>query len=293
MSDIGGHTTLDDSKTTVSYTQVKTYLECPFRYKLLYVDHIERSEDNIIFAYGRAVHTGLQKLWEVDCSEAQKIYLQQLEDDFSKLGVPITDQADKGLHLIFEMYKTGYSEYKCLGIEELLLEPFYDNVSFKGLIDIVLEIPQEDGSTRIKLIDFKTTEKGWGWYKKHDFTTHMQLLLYKWFYSQKHNIPMKQIDLEFVLLNGASRTVEFFNLAHTDQDIQIAWQATFKVLNNIYNKQEFKKNVDSCNYCQFNDRSEICDKQTDILLKPSKSKMKSKQNAFYSDKKLLNKKINL
>lgn len=280
----------------ISYTQIKTYVDCPFRFKLLYLDKLEKSEDNDIFAYGRAVHVGVQKLWESDCNEAQQVYLQQLRTDFAKLGKSTKDVEDKGLQLIFEMYKTGYPEFKCLGIEELLEEPFYNDCHFKGLIDLVLEVPEDpnnpSGKKRIKLIDFKTTEKGWGWYKKHDFMTLMQLLLYKWFYSEKHNVPLSQIDLEFILLNGISRTVEFFAIEHKDADVKKAWDIAVKVINYIYNKNEFKKNIKSCEYCQFKDRPEICDRQTDLLIIPDAKELKNKQKAFYNKKNVLDKKLN-
>ena len=44
----------------LSYTQLSTYLECPLRYRLRYVDGIEDSEGTpAALVFGRAIHQAL------------------------------------------------------------------------------------------------------------------------------------------------------------------------------------------------------------------------------------------
>ena len=55
---------------------------------------------------------------------------------------------------------------------------------FIGFIDVILRSVQ---SGRIKIIDIKTSTRGWRDKEKKDKTKTSQVLLYKYFYSKKYN----------------------------------------------------------------------------------------------------------
>jgi hypothetical protein len=275
-----------DGKITASFSEIQTFLTCPFKHKLQYLDKLEKNQDSPIMAYGRAIHYGMQKLWEVPPEIAQKLYVEQLHEEYkhfndehftNDLAPYHPDVAkDKGMWLIYEMYKSGYPNIHCVSIEEDFEECLFNNFYLKGRIDIVLMMEDVDNpeNSRIKICDFKTTEKGWEWYKKNDFITHMQLYLYKYFYHQKHNFPLDRIDLEFILLNGVKKTVEIFPLEDNMQNVKQAYDVALMVMRSIYSKGDCRKNLKGCKFCQFQSRPEICDQKTNLLETPVKFKNK-------------------
>ena len=71
------------------------------------------------------------------------------------------------------------------------------DVNGNGYIDIVLK---EKATGNIRIIDFKTSTRGWTNYDKESFTKTSQLILYKAVYSKKENIPLSKIHVEFIIL---------------------------------------------------------------------------------------------
>jgi len=44
----------------ISWSQVQIYNQCPFKWKLNYIDKIRPVSDSIYTIYGKALHEGLQ-----------------------------------------------------------------------------------------------------------------------------------------------------------------------------------------------------------------------------------------
>ena len=68
---------------------------------------------------------------------------------------------------------------------------------FVGFIDVIIRNIQ---SGRIKIIDIKTSTRGWRDKEKKNKTKTSQLLLYKHFYSQKYNVPIDTVDVEYFIV---------------------------------------------------------------------------------------------
>lgn len=88
-------------------------------------------------------------------------------------------------------------KYEFIGSELPIEIDIKHNVQFVAYIDLVL---REKGTDRYKIIDFKTSSSGWNSYMKEDESKYSQLIIYKAFYSKKFNVPIDDIEIEFLIL---------------------------------------------------------------------------------------------
>ena len=211
---------------TISFSQYAMWLKCPMQWKLSYVNKLVKYEENINTLFGNAVHTVIQmyltSLYEsaAGAAEADQIDLEvEFEKEFNK-EIDSSRAKDANLILsdeeISEFMKDGktivkyfssYSirkkhfpskKYRVVGVELPLDVPLKKGtLIYKGYLDIVL---RDVKTGKIHIMDFKTSTNGWNKYQKEDRTKTDQLLLYKRFYSKVHNLPMSDIDVEFIIL---------------------------------------------------------------------------------------------
>ena len=89
--------------------------------------------------------------------------------------------------------KSGFE----LVIEQILNAKVKEGVNFVGFIDVLLK----DKTTQdYIIIDLKTSTRGWNKYQKADKIKTSQMLLYKKFYSEKYDIPLDKIKVEYQIL---------------------------------------------------------------------------------------------
>jgi hypothetical protein len=61
-----------------------------------------------------------------------------------------------------------------------------------------------------KIIDIKTSTKGWNKWNKKDESKQFQLILYKNFFSKQFGIPKENIDINFIILKRKININIFF-----------------------------------------------------------------------------------
>ena len=66
-----------------------------------------------------------------------------------------------------------------------------------GYLDIVIH---DTLSNTIKIMDIKTSTRGWNKWMKKDENKTQQLLLYKKFYSQQYDFPIEDIEVEYFIV---------------------------------------------------------------------------------------------
>ena len=66
-----------------------------------------------------------------------------------------------------------------------------------GYLDVVM---YHEPTNTFKIIDIKTSTKGWNKWTKKDESKQFQLILYKYFFSKQYNIPIENIDIEFFIV---------------------------------------------------------------------------------------------
>jgi hypothetical protein len=64
-------------------------------------------------------------------------------------------------------------------------------------LDVVL---YHEPTNSFKIIDIKTSTKGWSDYEKKDETKQFQLILYKHFFAKQFGVEIDKIDIEFFIV---------------------------------------------------------------------------------------------
>ena len=68
---------------------------------------------------------------------------------------------------------------------------------FQGYLDIVM---YHEPTNTIKIIDIKTSRQGWSKKEKSDENKQFQLILYKKYFSETYNLPVENIEIEFMIV---------------------------------------------------------------------------------------------
>ena len=210
------------AKKTISYSQFALWCQCPYSWKLQYVDKALPWTDNIHTLFGTSMHEVLQEYIKVmytnSIKEADKLILhEELEDRLKKNFMEIkmrnggeefcskdemTEFYNDGLRIL-EFFKRKRGDYfskkgyELLGIETALNYDLPNNLKFKGFIDLIIK---DNIRNRIKIIDIKTSSWGWNKYTKADKNKTDQLLLYKSFYAKQFDVPLDRIDVEYFIV---------------------------------------------------------------------------------------------
>ena len=249
----------------ISFSALKNWNQCPFYYKLTYVDRIKRFQGNHYTAFGTALHEVCEKTLLDDTVNEEALF----EDAFLRELQALPEEPRKELtaKIIGDMRAQGkrlstvaipalheyFPEFELVSTEEGLMEPILDfeaaDFNFKGFIDLVVKTP--DGKTHI--IDWKTCSWGWDMQRKNDPMTTYQLTLYKYFYALKHGVDPSTIEPHFALLKRTAKkdVVEIFRVTSGQKKTQNALNLLNKALYNI-NKGTFIKNRLACGKCEFN-----------------------------------------
>lgn len=243
----------------ISYSALKMWSECPFKYKLTYVDAIGKFAGNEYTAFGSALHEACEKKLLNNNEDELKIFSEAFETELAKLPAEqkrddklITEMREQGKTLApmaLPALKEKFGNFTILAAEEDLYEKLEAlEWNFKGFIDLIIKT--EDG--KIHILDWKSCAWGWDMKKKSDPITTYQLTFYKHFYAKKHNVNPDDIETHFALLKRTAKkdNVEIFRVTSGDKKTQNAFNLMKKALYAI-DKGFYPKNRLSCRYCEF------------------------------------------
>lgn len=244
----------------ISFSELKNWDKCPFYHKLIHKDKIKLFKGNEYTAFGTSIHNTLEKVVlneEVD-------YISYFKERFAKMLFELEIQLDSN-NRMFEQgseliglakseLREYFGEYEVFSVEEPLmenagsLEKGQEDYKFKGYIDLVLKT--KDGKYHI--IDWKTCSWGWDSRKKSDRMVVYQLILYKNYFSKKHNINPDDISVYFGLLKRTAKSnkIEIFKTTSGYKRTDNAINFLNKALYNI-SKENHIKNRLACTYCEF------------------------------------------
>jgi ATP-dependent exoDNAse (exonuclease V) beta subunit len=240
----------------ISFSALKKWNECPFAYKLAYVDGIKKFFGNEHTSFGTAMHSSCEDEINGDTVRHFDEYflkeLKSLPDDMSLKGKLVEEMREQGkilAPLAIPALKKFFGEFELVKTEEELYESIENyELKFKGFIDLVLKTP--DGKYHI--IDWKTCSWGWDARRKSEPMTTYQLTFYKHYYAQKHGIDPDDIETYFGLLKrtAKSNNVEIFRVTSGAKKTTNALNLLDKAMYNI-NNGTFIKNRLSCARCEY------------------------------------------
>jgi hypothetical protein len=251
--------------------------------------------------FGTALHETLQHyittIYEISGAEADRIDLETyfeerfretyLKDYKSNKKVHFSDPVqmkeffEDGLEIIKVVKKNrgghfGKRGWFLVGCEvPIILTPLpqFNNVLYKGYLDVVL---YHEPTNSFKILDIKTSTKGWSDYEKKDETKQFQLILYKHFFAKQFGVEVDKIDIEFFIVKRKiwkespfplSRIQEF-TPASGKVKLNKAVNAITSFIEGVFNMDgSYKSTVheptpslNTCKYCPFKDNKELCDK---------------------------------
>ena len=288
------------TEKNISYSQLSMFTQCPKKWALQYRDGHKISEQSIHMTFGTALHEVLQHYLDVmygkSGAEADRINIEEYWEDTLRscyaedykrnknqhFSSPeeLREFFDDGLAILqyFKKKKGGYFSKKgwwLVGCEiPIVIAPNLriNRVKYMGYLDVVL---YHEPSNTFKIIDIKTSTKGWNKYTKKDESKQFQLILYKHFFSKQYNIPIENIDIEFFIV----RRKGYLEGEYPQKRIQTHVPASGKVkinkatnnlnefinrafnLDGSYKDTIFNANPSkwNCTFCPYKDKKELCD----------------------------------
>jgi len=287
----------EKKKTTVSYSQIMMYHTCQHQWYLKYVKKEGTFEENIYLIFGSAMHAILQNYLyvvynktakEADELDLEKMLYEELKTQFSRVvekssKYPATKQEllefyYDGVEILrwFKKHRNDYfgkKGYELVGTEIPIIVDLNENIQFVCYIDIVLRDIVGD---RILIKDFKTSTRGWNQYQKKDEKKTQQMVLYKKMYSEKFNISVDNIDIEYIILKRKlyenvdypQKRVQKFTPASGKPTINRVMGNVNEFVNNCFTEdgepvdKTYYKNAsdNNCRFCEFASNPNLCDK---------------------------------
>ena len=209
----------------ISYSQLSMFTQCPKKWALQYRDGHKISEQSIHMTFGTALHEVLQHyldvMYEVSGAEADRIDIEELFEDTLRKCYAEDYKKNKNQHFsspteLREFFEDGkeilnfirkkrsyYFSKKgwyLVGCEvPIVMAPNLrlNRVKYMGYLDVVM---YHEPTNTFKIIDIKTSTKGWNKWNKKDESKQFQLILYKYFFSKQYNIPLENIEIEFFIV---------------------------------------------------------------------------------------------
>ena len=212
-----------NTEKNISYTQLSAWMECPHRWKEMYIDKI-KTPPNIYFSFGTAMHETLQEYMELMYNKGQQHadefdahadfqerFMNEYKADTEKLGKQVTTQKiliefmNDGLNIIdfFLRHRQEHFQkhgWKLLGIEmPILVAPHedYPNVKMMGKLDLVMF---DETMHRVVIWDIKTSTRGWMKHDKENKAKTSQMVIYKKYFAEQYNVPVENIDVRYFIV---------------------------------------------------------------------------------------------
>ena len=289
----------------ISFSQMSIFRGCPHRWKLQYKDKIKRFTSSIHTVFGTAIHEVIQEYLSVMYNHSVVIADQiNLEDNFQTAFIneyqkqyksnnnehfssakEMREFFEDGIGILnwFKKKRSRYFSkrgYHLVGCElPIVIAPnkMYNNVLYMGYLDIVM---YHEPTNTFKIIDIKTSTRGWGDQDKKNEDKQFQLLLYKQFFSEQYNVPLADIDIEFFIVKRKvldwddekimsphqAYRVQTFTPPSGKIKISRARNAINNFINECFNSSgeikdvEYPKSVSkwNCSYCPYGKDKELC-----------------------------------
>lgn len=249
-------------KKHVSYSEVRNWVECPWRHKLQQIDKINIDKPSEHLDFGTAVHSSCEEYLKTKVMNVEsclmKIVAAWDEKKFPELE-KWAQWASDCLSEIPTWMEETFPGWETVSAEE----PLYEEIEgrgayFKGFVDCVIKVPHAKGTGYdLWVLDWKTSGAGgWTLDKKKNPLTLAQVALYKSFLLKKHKELFegaKYVKCGYILLKKGAKQgkrIELFSVSVGPVAMEKANKLVTNAVSGI--KKGIKiKNRQSCQYCPF------------------------------------------
>ena len=252
------------TKQHISYSELKTWAECPWKHNLVYLQGIKGFTGNLYTAIGTAIHSVCENIAKgllTEDADREDFFDESFDQELAKLDLDdeVQEVALKEFRrnarlimpLVFPELDKHFPGYEVFSTEERLYQKITEldyDWNLKGFIDLVIKTP--DGKYHI--IDWKTCSWGWNREKKQDKLVTYQLTLYKKFFCEKHDVDPKLVETYFGLLKRTAKkeNVEIYRVTSGPRKTQSATKLLTDGCRSV--KAGLKiKNRKNCKFCEF------------------------------------------
>ena len=290
----------------ISYSQMSIFRGCPHRWKLQYKDKIKRFTSSIHTVFGTAIHEVMQHYLDVAYDKSFAVADREInmEEFFQEKFIGEYQnqyKKNKNLHFssaeemreffedgvgILNWFKKKRSRYfskrgwHLVGCEiPLVIAPnkMYNNILYAGFLDVVM---YHEETETFKIIDIKTSTRGWRDQDKKNEDKQYQLLLYKQYFSEQYGIPLDKIEIEFFIVKRKVMDWDDEKIMSPHQAYRVqqfsppsgkiklgrAKKAINNFVNECFNSNGDIKDIEypkspskwNCNFCPYKEDKENC-----------------------------------
>ena len=282
----------------ISYSQLSMFRSCPHKWALQYKDGHKTFSPSIHTVFGTAFHETLQHYLDVmyeksgaaaDRENIEELLENKLREEYANQYKKNNSQHFSNGEEIREFYNDGVEILKFIkkkrsayfskkgwylvGCEipiSIIPNNTYKNVIYQGYLDVVL---YHEPTNTFKIIDIKTSTRGWNTKTKKDEDKHFQLILYKKFFSEQFGIPEKDIDIEFLItrrkvyLDGEypQKRIQEFKPASGRNKLAKATRVLNEFITTVFDKNGYKEkdyhpqpSKWNCTFCPFKENQKLC-----------------------------------
>jgi hypothetical protein len=261
-------------KPHVSYSEVRCWKECPHRHKLLHIDKIDVFKPSPYLDFGTQVHEGCESYLNTKTVPKQQL-LENIRSAWEEHGFddpewvkkqpgwykykPVEEWCDWASNMwddVPRFLDETFPGWEAISAEEQLYESIEGReMKFKGFIDAIIKVPKTRGDGhKYWILDWKTSKAyGWDKRKRRDFLTQAQIVLYKYFWATKNNIPLRDVSCGFVLLKRGGKPGNMCDLVKVSAGPKVI-EKSRKIVSSMISTVKrgfFVKNRESCMFCEF------------------------------------------
>ena len=244
--------------TVYSHSRLSTFEQCPYKFKLRYIDKVKTEVEESVEAYmGIRVHETLEKLYS-DLRHQKKNTLEDL------LGF-LNDEWEKNWNDSIIIVKKEYGPESYLKMARKFVTDYYnrydpfDQTKTIAIEERILINLDESGDYKLQGYIDRLTEVKDGYYEIHDYKTNSRLPLPEYLDNDRqlalYSIGVKNRYPDAKDVRLIWHFVAFdkeLDSTRTDEELEKLKQDTIKLIDKIEDAKEFPTNPSRlCDWCEF------------------------------------------
>ena len=176
----------------LSYSSISTYIECPLKYKLKYVDGL-KEKPRPYLSFGSSLHLALEYMYSFKPSPPSlEEVLKYYEDNWISEGYASSEEEEGyfsyGKRILTEYYNRHAKDMKPPIAVEHLFNLKVEEIPVTGFVD---RVDRLEGN-KAEIIDYKS---GKNLFSKSQVEENEQLTFYQWAVEESLGIPVAKLTL--------------------------------------------------------------------------------------------------